>query len=48
MESEITIVRIYLSEGDHGRRKNLMQEILNILHDQHRVRGGFPWDRRLR
>jgi uncharacterized protein len=39
MESEVTIVRIYLSEGDHGRRKNLMQEILNILHDQHRVRG---------
>ena len=39
MESEVTIVRIYLSEADHGRRKNLMQEILNILHDQHRVRG---------
>ncbi len=39
MDSEITIVRIYLSEGDHGRRKTLMQEILNILHDQHRVRG---------
>jgi uncharacterized protein len=39
MESEITIVRIYLSEGDHGRHTNLMQEILNILHDQHRVRG---------
>jgi PII-like signaling protein len=33
------MVRIYLSEADHGRRKNLMQEILNILHDQHRVRG---------
>lgn len=39
MESDITIVRIYLSESDHGRRKNLMQEILNILHDRHRVRG---------
>ena len=39
METEIKIVRMYLSEADHGRRKNLMQEILNILHDQHRVKG---------
>lgn len=39
MGSEVTVVRIYLSEADHGRRKNLMQEILNILHDQQRVKG---------
>jgi PII-like signaling protein len=39
MGSEVTVVRIYLSEADHGRRKNLMQEIMNVLHDQHRVRG---------
>lgn len=39
METQVTVVRIYLSEADHGRRKNLMQEILNILHDQHRVKG---------
>jgi PII-like signaling protein len=39
MAHDVTIVRIYLSEADHGRRKNLMQEILNILHDQHRVKG---------
>jgi hypothetical protein len=39
MEREVTIVRIYLSEADHGRCKNLMQEVLNVLHDQHRVRG---------
>jgi PII-like signaling protein len=39
MGDAVTVVRIYLSEADHGRRKNLMQEILNILHDQHRVRG---------
>jgi uncharacterized protein len=39
METEVTVVRIYLSESDHGRRKTLMQEILNILHDQHKVRG---------
>ena len=39
MEPEVTIVRIYLSEADHGRHRTLMQEILNLLHDQHRVRG---------
>lgn len=39
MSSEVTVVRIYLSEADHGHHKTLMQEILNILHDQHRVRG---------
>lgn len=39
METTVTIVRIYLSEADHGRHKTLMQEILNILHDQHRVKG---------
>lgn len=39
MESEVTIVRIYLSEADHGRKKNLLQEMLSILRDQHRVRG---------
>jgi PII-like signaling protein len=39
MDNEVTVVRIYLSEADHGRHKSLMQEILNILHDQHRVQG---------
>ena len=39
MQTEITLVRIYLSEGDHGHRKNLMAEILSLLHDRHRVRG---------
>ena len=39
MTRDVTVVRIYLSEADHGRRKNLMREILNILHDQHRVKG---------
>lgn len=37
MATEVTVVRIYLHEADHGRRKNLMQEMLNILHDQQRV-----------
>jgi hypothetical protein len=39
MDDEVTIVRIYLKESDHGRKKSLMEEILNILHDQHRVHG---------
>lgn len=39
MDNDVTVVRIYLKEGDHGRRKPLMEEILNILQDQHRVHG---------
>ena len=39
METDVTIVRIYLHEADHGRRKSLMEEILNILQKQHEVRG---------
>lgn len=39
MENEILVVRIYLSEADHGRRRTLMQEILTLLHDQHAVQG---------
>ena len=37
MDNEVTVVRIYLREADHGKRKTLMQEVLNILHDQQRV-----------
>jgi uncharacterized protein len=39
METDVTVVRIYMSESDHGQHKTLMQEILNLLHDQHKVRG---------
>ncbi|HVV92535.1 MAG TPA: DUF190 domain-containing protein [Hyphomicrobiales bacterium] len=39
MGKPITVVRIYIHEGEHGRRTTLMQEVLNILHDQQRVRG---------
>jgi uncharacterized protein len=39
MADDVTIVRIYLKESDHGRKGPLMEEILNILHDQHRVHG---------
>ena len=38
-EREVTFVRIYLHEADHGRRHNLMQEILSALKDQHGVQG---------
>lgn len=39
MEKGVTMVRIYISEADHGRRKNLMEEIFSLLHDQHHVHG---------
>lgn len=38
MDSDVTIVRIHLNEADHGRRHTLMQDLLALLHDQHRVR----------
>lgn len=38
-DDDVAVVRIYLKESDHGRKKSLMEEILNILHDQHRVHG---------
>jgi uncharacterized protein len=39
MANDVLMVRIYLSEGDHGRRKTLMREIFSILHDRHAVKG---------
>ncbi len=39
MDDEVTMVRIYLHEADQGKRKTLMQEILTLLADQHRVQG---------
>ena len=39
MSTEVTIVRIYIHEAEHGRRTTLMQEVMNILHDQQRVKG---------
>lgn len=38
-ETDVIFVRIYLHEADHGKRRNLMQEIMTTLKDQHRVRG---------
>ncbi len=37
MDDKVTVVRIYLREADQGKRKTLMQEVLNILQDQQRV-----------
>jgi len=39
MPGDVTMVRVYIKEADHGKRGNLMQEILRLLHDQHRVAG---------
>lgn len=39
MNKQMTMVRIYIHENEHGRRKLLLNEVLNILHDQHRVKG---------
>ena len=39
MTNDILMVRIYLSEADHGKRKTLMQEILTLLQERHAVQG---------
>ena len=39
MSNDLLMVRIYLSEADHGKRKTLMQEILTLLQDRHAVQG---------
>jgi uncharacterized protein len=39
MDNEVMVVRIYLRETEHGKRKSLMQEVLTILQDQQRVQG---------
>jgi PII-like signaling protein len=39
MNDDVTVVRIYIKESDHGHKKSLMEELLNILQDQHQVHG---------
>ncbi len=39
MQKDILMVRIYISEADHGHHKTLLEEIFKLLHDQHRVHG---------
>jgi uncharacterized protein len=35
----VTIVRIYIKEGDKIEGHNLMKEIFKLLHDEHKVHG---------
>ena len=37
MGDDILMVRVYLREADHGKRKTLMQEILTLLQERHGV-----------
>jgi uncharacterized protein len=39
MDDAILMVHVYLHEAEHGKRCTLMQEVLNIRHDQQRVQG---------
>jgi hypothetical protein len=39
MSTDVLMVRVYLSEADHGRRRTLMREIFSLLHDRHAVQG---------
>ncbi|MGB9428730.1 MAG: DUF190 domain-containing protein [Gammaproteobacteria bacterium] len=39
MNTPMTLVRIYLSEADQGKKHNLLDEIMDVLHDQHKVHG---------
>jgi PII-like signaling protein len=35
----MTLVRIYVSESDAGKRGNLVDNIMEILHERHQVHG---------
>jgi PII-like signaling protein len=39
MDNAILMAQVYIHESDHGKRRTMMQEVLNILHDQQRVQG---------
>ena len=39
MDKEMILVRIYLSEADQGGRHTLLDEVMGLLHDKHRVHG---------
>ncbi|MBU6510513.1 MAG: DUF190 domain-containing protein [Gammaproteobacteria bacterium] len=39
MDKDMLLVRIYLSETDRGKNRNLLDEIMDVLHDQHKVHG---------
>jgi PII-like signaling protein len=35
MDTDLTVVRIYLTEAEQGRHRNLIHEVLALLHDKH-------------
>jgi PII-like signaling protein len=39
VDDQALMARVYISEADHGRRQTLMRDVLNLLHDRHRVQG---------
>ena len=39
MDREVTFVRVYLREGDQGKRKRLTDELFQLLHEQHGIHG---------
>lgn len=39
MDKDMILVRIYLSEADQGKRHKLLDEVMELLHDKHRVQG---------
>lgn len=39
MTTELTIARVYIHEAEHGRRTDLLKEVIAILHDRQRVKG---------
>ncbi len=38
MDTDLTVVRIYLTEAEQGRHKNLIHEVLALLRDKHRLK----------
>ena len=38
MDTDLTVVRIYLTEAEQGRHKSLIHEVLTLLHDKHRLK----------
>ena len=38
-EKPMMLVRVYLSEADRGHEGSLLDDILRVLHEQHRVHG---------
>ncbi len=38
MDTDVTVVRIYLTEAEQGRHTSLIHEVLTLLHDKHRLK----------